>query len=185
MKEFDIIQNYYIYNTKLTDKGEIIIVTSKDKKSCTILLTDKKQEIKQQITLPIPEDMNIFLKAISTFQKIIITPTKKIQITIYADYLTAYKQLYTNKQDKKIIHKIYQDNKKHYQWKEKHLKQFLTGENILNNENYLNTYYTYIRNQLEKDYNIIELNNGKYITIQGVKTWYQRTWENNTRKHMT
>lgn len=73
MKEFDIIQNYYIYNTKLTDKGEIIIVTSKDKKSCTILLTDKKQEIKQQITLPIPEDMNIFLKAISTFQKIIIT----------------------------------------------------------------------------------------------------------------
>ena len=102
--------------------------------------------------------------------KINETPTKKIQITIYADYLTAYKQLYTNKQDKKIIHKIYQDNKKHYQWKEKHLKQFLTGENILNNENYLNTYYTYIRNQLEKDYNIIELNNGKYITIQGVKT---------------
>ena len=72
---FDIIQNYHIYNEKLHNGGEVVIVTSKDKKSCTIVLTDKDNEIKQNINLPIPEDMVIFLEAIKQFQTYIKNTT--------------------------------------------------------------------------------------------------------------
>lgn len=88
--------------------------------------------------------------------------TYKLQV--FEDYLEAYDSLYSDDFDNKLIRELFGDCKRFYGWTVGDLDYFLTAD-VVDDEDFLDAYYEYVRGQLCSDFVVLELDNGKYVVV--------------------